>query len=86
MNITTELVVRFTVGFVVGFTLAYCTCWLLSLFLWGWLAVILSMLLTIAASCTETVQVATTRAGNLAVEGCARALNAFDSLRARFAK
>ncbi len=81
--ITLDLVVRFTVSFVIGFTMAYASCWLLSLFLWGWLACILAMLISIAASCTETVQVATVRAGDIAVSGCAAALNAFRSLRAR---
>lgn len=84
MNPTSQLIVRFTVSFVVGFTMAYASCWLLSIFLWGWLACILGMLISIAAACTETVQVGTARAGDLAVEGCASALNAFRGLRARF--
>lgn len=83
MNPTTELAIRCTVGFVVGFTLAYTTCWALSIFLWGWLAVVLSMLLSWLALDTDTVQSATKRGGDLAVEGAAHAINAFRSLRAR---
>lgn len=83
MNITTELVVRFTVGFVVGFTLTYTTCWALSTFLWGWLAVVLGLLLSWLALDTDTAQSVTKRGGDLAVKGAAHAINAFRSLRAR---
>lgn len=83
MNPTTELVVRFTVGFVVGFTLTYTTCWTLSIFLWGWLAVVLGLLLSWLALDTDTVQSATKRGGDLAVKGAAHAIKAFRSLRAR---
>lgn len=83
MNITTELVVRFTVAVVISASIAYAACWVLSIFLWGWLAVILSLLISFAAGCTEPVHAVNTRLGNLAVEGAARALNAFDGLRAR---
>jgi hypothetical protein len=86
MTPTTELFIRCAVGFVVGFTLAYCTCWLLSIFLWGWLAVILSILLSWMATDTEPVQHATRKAGDLAVSGAAHAMNAFAGLRARFTK
>lgn len=86
MNPTTELAIRFVVGFVVGFTLTYITCWALSIFLWGWLAVVLSMLLSWLAIDTDTVQSATKRASDLAVEGAAHAINAFRGLRARFTK
>ena len=82
----TELVVRFTVSFVVGFTIAYASCLLLSIFLWGWLACILARLITMAAAHTEVVQTVTTRAGDLALDGCASALGAFRSLRARLGR
>ena len=86
MNPPTELAIRFVVGFVVGFTLTYTTCWALSIFLWGWLAVVLSMLLSWLALDTDTVQSVTKRGGDLAVEGAAHAINAFRSLRARLTK
>lgn len=81
-----DLIVRFAVSLVIGFTLAYCTAWLLSLFLWGWLAALLAFLITIAASCNETVQHVTDRAGDIAVDAAASALGAFRSLRARLAR
>jgi len=81
-----DLAVRCIVSFVIGFTLAYATCWLLSLFLWGWLACILAVLISMVAANTEAVYHATTRAGDLAVNGCAAALDAFQGLRARFTK
>ena len=86
MNPTTELAVRCIVGFVVGFTLAYTTCWALSIFLWGWLAVVLAVLATVRAAQDEDVRAVTHKAGDLAVEGAAHAINAFRSLRARFTK
>ena len=86
MNHTAQVIVRFAVAFVMGFTLAYCTCWLLSLFLWAWLAAVLSALITVTASHTETGLATVERASDLAVEGAAHAINAFRSLRARFTK
>ena len=83
MNPTTELVIRCTVGFVVGFTIAYTSAWLLNIFLWGWLAAVLAVLATVRAAQDEDVRAVTHKAGDLAVEGCAAALNAFRSLRAR---
>ena len=84
MNHTAQVIVRFAVAFVMGFTLTYCTCWLLSLFLWTCLAAVLSALIIVTASHTETGLAAVERAGDLAVEGCAATLNAFRGLRARF--
>lgn len=81
-----DLAIRCIVSFVIGFTMTYATCWLLSLFLWGWLACILAVLISMVAANTEVVCQATTRAGDLAVEGAAATLNAYRSLRARFAK
>ena len=86
MNHTAQVIVRFAVAFVMGFTLAFCTCWLLSLFLWAWLAAVLSALITVTASHTETGLATVERASDLAVEGAAHAINAFRSLRARFTK
>ena len=97
MNHTAQVIVRFADMFVAGrrdpllvtlfamamFPLAYCTCWLLSLFLWAWLAAVLSALITVAASHTETGLATVERASDLAVEGAAHAINAFRSLRAR---
>ena len=78
-----DLVIRCTVAFVVGFTLAYTTYWALSIFLWGWLACILAVLATVRAAQDEDVRAVTHKAGDLAVEGAAHAINAFRSLRAR---
>ena len=78
-----DLAIRCIVSFVIGFTMAYATCWLLSLFLWGWLACILAVLATVRAAQDEDVRAVTHKAGDLAVEGAAHAINAFRSLRAR---
>jgi hypothetical protein len=83
MTPTIELVIRCTVAFVVGFTIAYTSAWLLSIFLWGWLAAVLAVLATVRAAQDEDVRAVTHKAGDLAVEGAAHAINAFRSLRAR---
>ncbi len=86
MHPITELLVRCAVALAIGCTLCVCFYLALATFMWWWLAALCAWLLTGLAGQVEIAQTVTTRAGDLAVNGCATALNAFRGLRARLGR
>jgi hypothetical protein len=82
MSLTSEFVLRHIVA--LAFTLAISVaCYaVLSLFIWWWLAIMLSMFATWCIEQSVAVQKAKVSACDAAVTGCARALNWYRGLKA----
>jgi hypothetical protein len=81
MSLTAEFVLRYIVA--LAFTLAIsCAMYaVLSIFIWWWLSIMLSMFATWLIEQAEVVQKAKVTACDAAVTGCARALNWYRGLK-----
>ena len=82
MSLTSEFVLRHIVA--IAFTLAISVaCYaVLSIFIWWWLSIMLSMFATWCVEQVEVVQKAKVSACDAAVTGCAHVLNWYRGLKA----
>lgn len=82
MTFQAEFVLRFVVGLAISVAITWACYAVMSMFIWWWLALMLSVLADFLLCKLEVVQAAKITAADAAVTGCAKALNWYRSLKA----
>jgi len=82
MSFTAEYTLRFIVGLSISIAIAWACYAFMSMFIWWWLALMLSVLADYLLCKLDAVQAVKITAADAAVTGCAKTLNWYRGLKA----